>query len=227
MRLLPLIGGMLVGMVASGRLTEAAKLPDGGRGEPRVSAKLAVTAGFLVMAAGLAIGALHRARLLDRLRGALGHLDRARPRPRDAVRDERRGRVRLTAERSASGGALMSAVRQVGATIGVAVLGTLISNGYTSQLHLDGLPSAAASAVRSSVAGGVEVAQRLGSPALLDMVRSAFIHGMDIMLWTCGGIAVVSALLALAFLPRRSAPAQDAPAEPADSARPAEAQLRT
>jgi DHA2 family multidrug resistance protein-like MFS transporter len=71
------------------------------------------------------------------------------------------------------------------------------------------------------------VAQRLGSPALLDMVRSAFIHGMDIMLWTCGGIAVVSALLALAFLPRRSAPPQDAPAEPADSARPAEAQLRT
>jgi hypothetical protein len=127
----------------------------------------------------------------------------------------------LTAERSASGGALMSAVRQVGATIGVAVLGTLISNGYTSQLRLDGLPSAAASAVRSSVAGGVAVAQRLGSPALLDMVRSAFIHGMDIMLWTCGGIAVVSALLALAFLPRRSAPAQDAPAEPA------EAQLRT
>ena len=133
----------------------------------------------------------------------------------------------LTAERSASGGALMSAVRQVGATIGVAVLGTLISNGYTSQLRLDGLPSAAASAVRSSVAGGVAVAQRLGSPALLDMVRSAFIHGMDIMLWTCGGIAVVSALLALAFLPRRSAPPQDAPAEPADSARPAEAQLRT
>jgi hypothetical protein len=121
----------------------------------------------------------------------------------------------------------MSAVRQVGATIGVAVLGTLISNGYTSQLRLDGLPSAAASAVRSSVAGGVAVAQRLGSPALLDMVRSAFIHGMDIMLWTCGGIAVVSALLALAFLPRRSAPPQDAPAEPADSARPAEAQLRT
>jgi hypothetical protein len=50
---------------------------------------------------------------------------------------------------------------------------------------------------------------------------------MDIMLWTCGGIAVVSAVLALAFLPRRFTPAQDAPAGPADSGRPAEAQLRT
>jgi hypothetical protein len=133
----------------------------------------------------------------------------------------------LTAERSASGGALMSAVRQVGATIGVAVLGTLISNGYTSRLHLGGLPPAAASAARSSVAGGVAVAQRLGSTALLDMVRAAFIHGMDIMLWTCGGIAVASALLALAFLPRRFTPADDAPAEPAASPARSEAQLGT
>jgi hypothetical protein len=85
------------------------------------------------------------------------------------------------------------------------VLGTLISNGYTSRLHVDGLPASAASAVKSSVAGGVAVAQRLGSASLLDDVRSAFIHGMDIMLWTCGGIALASALLALAFLPRRAA----------------------
>jgi len=116
----------------------------------------------------------------------------------------------LTQERSASGGALISAVRQVGATIGVAVLGTLISNGYTSRLHLDGLPASAASAVKSSVAGGVGVARRLGSASLLDDVRLAFIHGMDTMLWTCGGIALASALLALAFLPRRAA----SPAEP-------------
>jgi len=129
----------------------------------------------------------------------------------------------LTEERSASGGALISAVRQVGATIGVAVLGTLISNGYTSQLHLDGLPASAATVVKSSVAGGVAVARQLGSTALLDEVRSAFIHGMDVMLWTCGGIALASALLALAFLPRHAGSArpareaEQAPREPAAS----------
>ena len=226
LRLLPLIGGMLVGMIAGSRLTDATKLPDGGRGEPRVSAKLAVAVGFLVMAAGLGIGAgtglgssMGYAALWVTVTG-LG-LGLAMPAAMNAAVGP------LTAERSASGGALMSAVRQVGATIGVAVLGTLISNGYTSQLHLSGLPSSAASAVRSSVAGGVAVAQQLGSPALLDMVRSAFIHGMDIMLWTCGGIAVVSALLALAFLPRWSGPAEDAPAEPDDSPRSAGAQLGT
>jgi MFS transporter, DHA2 family, multidrug resistance protein len=222
LRLLPLIAGMLVGMVAGGRLTDAAKLPDGGRGEPRVSAKLAVTVGFVVMAAGLAIGAgtglgssMGYAALWVTVTG-LG-LGIAMPAAMNAAV------APLTAERSASGGALMSSVRQVGATIGVAVLGTLISNGYTSQLHLGGLPPAAAAAARSSVAGGVAVAQRLGSTTLLDTVRAAFIHGMDIMLWTCGGIGLASALLAIAFLPRRTGPA----AEPADYSRPDEAQLKT
>jgi MFS transporter, DHA2 family, multidrug resistance protein len=221
LRLLPLIAGMLVGMVAGSRLTDAPKRPDGGRGDPRVSAKAAVSAGFLVMAAGLGIGActglgssMGYAALWVTVTG-LG-LGVAMPAAMNAAV------APLTAERSASGGALMSAVRQVGATIGVAVLGTLISNGYTSRLDLGGLAPAAASAVRSSVAGGVAVAQRLGSATLLDMVRTAFIHGMDIMLWTCGGIALGSALLALAFLPRRSGPA----AEPGDSQRPREAQLR-
>jgi MFS transporter, DHA2 family, multidrug resistance protein len=202
-RLLPLIAGMLVGMVAGSRLTNAPKLPDGTLGNPLLSAKLAVATGFIAMAAGLVIGAFTGlgsstgfAVLWVAVTG-LG-LGMAMPAAMNAAVSP------LTQERSASGGALISAVRQVGATIGVAVLGTLISNGYTSRLHLDGLPAPAASAARSSVAGGVAVAQRLGSPALLDDVRSAFIHGMDIMLWTCGGIALASALLALAFLPRRA-----------------------
>ena len=42
---------------------------------------------------------------------------------------------------------------------------------------------------------------------------------MDVMLWACGGIALTSALLALAFLPRKAGPA------PADVADLAEASL--
>ncbi|MBO0806612.1 MAG: hypothetical protein J2P25_26470, partial [Nocardiopsaceae bacterium] len=51
---------------------------------------------------------------------------------------------------------------------------------------------------------GVAVARAAGSPALLDAVRSAFVGGMDVMLWTCGAIAVASALLAWVFLPRHA-----------------------
>src|SRR5215831_13568690 len=204
-RMLPLIGGMLVGMTTGSRLSTARKGPSGEPLPPLLNAKIAVTAGFGVMAVGLVIGAftglsssMGFAALWITLTG-LG-LGIAMPSAMNAAVSP------LTGERSGSGSALISAVRQVGATIGVAVLGTVLSNGYSSQLNLGALPESVASAVKSSVAGGVAVAEQLGSTALLDEVRSAFIHGMDLMLWTCGGIAVVSALLALAFLPRRSGP---------------------
>ncbi len=213
-RLLPLIGGMLVGMAAGARLSSEPKRPDGTLGRAPVSAKAMTTVGFAVMAVGLAIGAF------TGLESPMGFaalwiavtgfgLGLAMPSAMNAAISP------LTGERSGSGSALISAVRQVGATIGVAVLGTVLSNGYTSRLTLTGLPSAAASAVRGSVAGGVVVAEKLGSVPLLDEVRTAFIHGMDIMLWTCAGIGLASALLALAFLPRRSAPPQQ-PAMPAE-----------
>jgi MFS transporter, DHA2 family, multidrug resistance protein len=204
-RLLPLVGGMLVGLVAGGRLTAPARKPDGSPGAPALSAKAAVTAGFLVMAIGLIMGAFTGLGSSTGFAVAwiavtgLG-LGMAMPSAMNAAVNP------LTGERSGSGSALISAVRQVGATIGVAVLGTVISNGYASQLHLGGMPPAAAATVKGSVVGGVAVAQKLRSAPLLAEVRTAFIHGMDIMLWTCGGIAVASALLALAFLPRRSGP---------------------
>src|SRR5262249_38486255 len=123
----------------------------------------------------------------------------------------------LSGERRGSGAALLSPRRPVGGTIGVAVLGTLISNSYSSRVDVSGLPSSVAELARSSVAGGAAVARKIGSPSLLDSVRTAFIHGMDIMLWTCGGIALVSAVLALLFLPRRPGAAAAA-GEPVDSA---------
>ena len=224
-RLLPLVGGMIIGMALGSRLSSPRKDKAGAALPPLVSAKAAVTAGFAVMACGLVIGAFTGlasstgfALLWITLTGA--GLGVAMPSAMNAAV------APLTEERSASGGALIQAVRQVGATIGVAVLGTIISSAYTSQLaDLGRLPSAAADAVRSSVAGGVAVAEKTGSTALLDMVRSAFIHGMDVMLWTCGGIAIASALLALAFLPRHSGPAGGAPPGPADETRPRHAQL--
>jgi hypothetical protein len=100
-------------------------------------------------------------------------------------------------------------MRQVGSTIGVAVLGTIISNAYASRVASTAahLPAQAAEAVKSSVGAGVAAAHAAGSPDLLDTIRSAFVHGMDLMLWTCGGIAIACALLAVLFLPRRTRPA--------------------
>jgi hypothetical protein len=63
------------------------------------------------------------------------------------------------------------------------------------------------------VSGGVEFARHAGSASLLSSVDSAFVHALDVMLWCCAGIAVVTAVLALAFLPRRTATTGQLPPE--------------
>jgi MFS transporter, DHA2 family, multidrug resistance protein len=95
-------------------------------------------------------------------------------------------------------------VRQVGATLGVAVLGTVLTSGYRSRLDVAGLPPAAANSARSGVTAGVAVAHAAHSASLLTDVQAAFVHGLGLMLWICGGIAVLSAILGLLFLPRRA-----------------------
>jgi hypothetical protein len=129
---------------------------------------------------------------------------------------------RLTGERSGVGSALISAIRQVGGTFGVAVLGSVLNSAYRGRLHLQGLPNQASDAMKDSVSGGVIVARQLGSADLLAMVEGAFIHGMDVMLACSGGIAAVAAVLALAFLPGQASrrntppsPAESAPQQPA------------
>jgi hypothetical protein len=95
-------------------------------------------------------------------------------------------------------------MRQVGATIGVAVLGTVLSSVYRSHLVVTGLPDSVAAAAKSSVVAGVAIAEKAGSAPLLDSVRYAFVSGMDALLWACAGIALASAILAVIFLPRRT-----------------------
>jgi hypothetical protein len=67
------------------------------------------------------------------------------------------------------------------------------------------LPAAGAAAVRSGVTSGVAVAQAVGSGELLASVRSAYTSGLDALLWSGVGIALLSALAAVAFLPGRRA----------------------
>ena len=191
LRLLPMIGGMVIGMIGGTVRARA------------VGAKGLVTAGFTIMAIALGFGATTTVGSGTGFAAAwfavfgLG-LGLAMPQTMNAALSA------LSAERSGSGSALISAMRQVGATIGVAVLGTVLGSVYRGHLDVTGLPAAAAAAAKSSVVAGVAVAHELGSAALLDSVRYAFVQGMDTMLWVCAGIALASAILAVLFLPRRA-----------------------
>jgi MFS transporter, DHA2 family, multidrug resistance protein len=209
-RLLPLVGGMLVGMVTGTRLSAAR---SGGRAAV-AGPRALVTAGYVLMAAAMMLGALTT---LSSSTGymvgwvALAGLGLGLVMP--SAMGVALGA--LSAERSGAGSALLTAMRQVGSTIGVAVLGTVISNSYSSGVASAAahLPAQAASAVRSSVGSGVAVAGKLGSSSLLDTIRTAFVHGMDLMLWTCGGIAVGCAVLAVIVLRTRSGTAAETDTE--------------
>ncbi len=218
LRMLPMIGGLALGLVLGQRL----QTPRKGRTGAPVSPKVLVAIGFAIMAAALGAGA---GTTIARGTGFAATwfaitgfgLGIAMPTALNAALGA------LTPARSGSGSALITAMRQVGGTIGVAVLGTVLATVYRSHLHLSGVPAAAASAIKESVAGGVATAHAARSAPLLETVRLAYVHGMDVMLWACSGIAIASALLALAFLPGRtpspagSVSADPAPADPASA----------
>ena len=238
LRLLPMIAGMVVGMVAGTRLQSPSRrraaqpveaIPGGQPGHvpgaapaPLVGAKALVTAGFAIMAAALVAGAFTSVSSGTGYGAAwfavagLG-LGLAMPSAMNAALGA------LSAERSGAGSALITALRQVGATLGAAILGTLLNSAYQSRLDLTGLPAAVGGTVRSGVSQGVAVARASGSASLLHTVETAFVHGLDLMLWCCAGIAIASALLALAFLPRRAGAGGEAGEQPAGPREPEQA----
>ncbi|MBF6235624.1 DHA2 family efflux MFS transporter permease subunit [Nocardia otitidiscaviarum] len=184
LRLLPLIAGLLIGTRVTDRL-----LPAAG---PRV----VLTSGFALLAGGLALGAFITvdsgyavaAASLTLLGIGMGFV---MPAAMGLAIDD------LSAERAGSGSALLQALRQAGGTIGIAVLGTVLSTAYRAGLgDLDRAP------ISDSVNSGVAVAHQLGDGAL-HTVRTAFVGGMSAMLWVCAAICLAAAgLAALTTAPR-------------------------
>ena len=201
LRLLPLIGGLIVGAVPADRIARLA------------GAKITVALGFAVLATGLILGAATGVRSGDGFiaawMAAVGAgMGLAMATATAGALSE------LSQERSGVGSAVLQAFQKLGGPFGAAVGGSVLSAAYQGQLHLSGLPPAAVGVIRQSVFGGLAVAHRLGSPQLADSVRVAFVHGMQASLLASGGIAVAGILLALAFLPpRASRPAAPDPVE--------------
>ena len=97
---------------------------------------------------------------------------------------------------SGVGNALLQAMRQVGGAIGVAVLGTVLNSAYRERV-----PSVAA----DSVTSGVAVARSTGDAGLLASVREAFAYGMERSLLVAGALALAGVVLALTVMPKRAA----------------------
>ena len=189
LRLLPIIGGLVVGAVPAERVVR------------RIGAKLTAAAGFVLLAAGLALGAttgVGSSALFVAIWMAVVGLGMGLA----LSTSTSAALVELSEERSGVGSAVLQAVNKVGGPFGTAILGSVLSSIYLSRLVLTGLSGPAAAAVRQSIFGGVAVAQQLGSTALLHSVRSAFVVGMDTALLVSAGIALIGLVLTLLFLPR-------------------------
>ncbi|MFI5913665.1 MFS transporter [Dactylosporangium sp. NPDC051541] len=182
LRLLPLIGGLFVGA------------PLGERIAHLTVTKLPVTAGLLIGAAGLALGARTEISsdygLVATWLAVAGlGIGLAITPAMDAVLGS------LPRDQAGSGTAITMTFRQVAGALGVALLGSLTSAVYRDQL--DTAPEPA----KRSVAAAVTMAARTGDGALALAARTAFVDAMATALLVCAATAVLGAVLVALFLP--------------------------
>ena len=111
-------------------------------------------------------------------------------------------------EQAGAGSAVNDATRQIGGTLGVAVIGSVFSTLYIRQLGdsttVQMLPEQARSVAEEGLAQGLAVAAQSPGPvagAVRDSVNTAFLSGMSAGCLTATAVCVAGALFVLAFLP--------------------------
>lgn len=116
----------------------------------------------------------------------------------------------LPRERAGVGSAISNTIRQVGGALGVAILGSVLSAVYRSQIQdtVAALPEPLRGVASESISGAYGVAGQLGpdGAALIPAANQAFVSAMH---WAAAGsalIALASVGVVLAWLPRRAAP---------------------
>ncbi|MCC6434911.1 MAG: MFS transporter [Acidimicrobiales bacterium] len=118
----------------------------------------------------------------------------------------------LPPERAGVGSAVNDTTRELGGTLGVAVVGSVFSSVYGPRI-VDGfsgsvgLPAPAVEAARDSMAAAVAVAAQApeaGRSAVLDIARQAFMDGMSMGSRVAAVACVLGALIALRALPARA-----------------------
>ena len=191
LRLLPLIGGLIVGALPADQLVR------------RIGAKLGASLGFALIGTGLGLGTatgVHSSGAFLACWMALvgAGMGLALATASSAALAE------LSPERSGVGSAVLQAVNKTGGPLGAAILGSVLSSIYLARLSVAGLPAGAGASARASIFGAVALAHKLGDPALLQSARGAFVHGMDGALIVSCGFAALGLLLALAWLPARA-----------------------
>jgi EmrB/QacA subfamily drug resistance transporter len=116
----------------------------------------------------------------------------------------------LPTEKAGVGSAVNDTTRQLGGTLGVAVIGSLFASAYGDKLTagLRGLlPERAVTAARSSIGAAYAVADAAppdARPLIRRVASDAFLSGFARGAIVTSGVALVGSIVALAFLPARA-----------------------
>ena len=206
-RLLPLVIAMMAGAIGSDWLNKkvgtkvmASAGLLGAAASMLLLSRANVDSGYGIVAVALALMGISIAMtMIPALDAILGSLDEGE---------------------TGGGSALTRTLQNVSASLGVAIMGSILNNAYQSHLagHLSGLPPAVQSAVQSSVAVAAVVAHHLPGPLGAQVLRAAqdaYVNGMSDVLIVTAGMTAVGAVLMAAFLPARAPrPVASQPLEP-------------
>jgi EmrB/QacA subfamily drug resistance transporter len=204
----------------------------------RIGTKAVVTAGLALMSAGFvvasgsAVDSAYWGRIIVAMVLMAAGLALTSSPATDAIMGA------LPRGKAGAGSAVNDTTRELGGTLGVAIVGSVMSSVYGSHvlaaLTRIGAPPAATAAAQQSVVAGLDVAAQL-PPGLRDAATAAaaqaFMDGLRAGSLVAAAATAVAALATLAFLParaRRTAPAELDTTHPgttrADAAQPDTAQ---
>jgi hypothetical protein len=122
----------------------------------------------------------------------------------------------LPPDKAGVGSAVNDTTRELGGTLGVAVIGSVFASVFATRLAelLEAMkvPASVIDTATSSMTAALIVAQRSGpdGAAIADAARSAFVDGLSRGSLVAAGVALAGAVLAALLLPARHHPHHDA-----------------
>jgi EmrB/QacA subfamily drug resistance transporter len=111
----------------------------------------------------------------------------------------------LPAEQYGAGSAVNDTVQELGGSLGIAVIGSIVASSFRHSLGAGGLPAALAGPARSSIAAADATAAHAGPLAerVLDLAHQSFTSAMTTGFTVAGLLAIGGALIVTIALPRR------------------------
>jgi EmrB/QacA subfamily drug resistance transporter len=197
-RTLPFAIAMVVAAVSSPKVVQ------------RIGTKVVVAAGLALMAGGFAIASTNDASTSYTVIASamvlmgFGLGSAAAPATESIL-------ASLPREKAGVGSAVNDTTREVGGTLGVAVLGSVMASVYGGRIldALSGtpLPAGLRAAAGDSLAAALQIAGGVGGAAgrgIAFAAQDAFVQAFQIGSVVTGAVALVGAVIALLFLPARS-----------------------